>query len=89
MKKTLLSLVAVLGMLSVPLASLADENIGEKINKESNTASRKMKKKAHRAKEAACNEGDAKCAGKKVKHRAEEGSDYMKDKAEEAKDKVD
>lgn len=89
MKKTLLSLVGVLAMLTTPLVSIADENIGEKVNSSANDAGRKMKKSSHRAKEKACKDGSASCAGKKVKHRAEEGADYVGDKAEQAKDKVD
>ena len=50
---------------------------------------RKMKKGAHRMEEAVCNEGDMKCAAKKLKHRAQETGNTIEDKAKETKDKVD
>jgi hypothetical protein len=46
-------------------------------------AKRAMKKGAHRLEEKTCAEGDAKCAAKKLKHRAQESKDYMQDKVDE------
>jgi hypothetical protein len=68
---------------------LANESMSEKASGKAGDAKRAIKKGAHRAGEAVCMEGDAKCLAKKAKNRVEETKDYGKDKAIEAKDAVD
>lgn len=67
----------------------AEESMSEKANSKAHDAKRAVKKGGHRVAEAVCAEGDVKCLEKKAKNRAEEGKDYVKDKAQETKDKVD
>lgn len=73
--------------------SLAEETQIEKVKVEINTVGRKTKKTINRTKEVLCGQltGDNKaaCLAKKAKHRIEEGTDAIKDKATEIKDKVD
>lgn len=76
-------------MTSAPMASFADETMGEKMEAQSNNAKRSMRKSANRMKEHMCAEGDAKCAAKKARHRGEEAKDSISDKADELGNKVD
>lgn len=84
--KRLLILVTALSLTGV---AHGEETVGEKAKSTTQDVKRSMKKGAHRVKEAVCAEGDMKCLGEKAKHRAEEGKDFVKDKATETKDKVD
>ena len=86
--KKLMMMIAVLGFVGMGAAH-AEETIGEKATATGHDAKRAVKKGANRVKEAVCMEGDAKCLAKKGKHRLEEGGDYVKDKAGEAKNAVD
>lgn len=54
-----------------------------------NDVTRDAKKKINRIEEAACTDGDAKCAGQKAKNRIEEAGNATKDKAKELKNKAD
>jgi hypothetical protein len=84
--------VSALAIVAAVMASdvgRADETPGEKATATSDSVGRKMNKAGHRLEEAVCQEGDAKCLAKKAKHRVQEGSNYMKDKAKETKDKAD
>ena len=76
-------------LLLVAPVSFAEQSTSEKVDTTANDAKRSIKKGGNRVKEAVCAEGDAKCLGKKAKHRVQEGADYSKDKAKEAKDHVD
>ena len=67
----------------------AAETIGEKTEATTKDIKRAVKKGAHRASEALCAKGDAKCLAEKAKHRAEEGVDAVKDKASEIKNEID
>lgn len=67
----------------------AEETTGEKAAEMGRDAKHSMKKGMNRAKEAVCMEGDAKCAAKKLKHRAGEAKDATVNKAKEVKDQVD
>jgi len=68
---------------------IASETMQEKKEAVTNDVSRDAKKKINRIEEAACTDGDAKCAGQKAKHRIEEAGDATKDKAKELKNKAD
>ncbi len=82
--------VAVLsGFLLCGSMAMAERTTGEAVDAKANDAGRALKKGGNRVKEAVCAEGDAKCLGKKAKHRGQEGIDYTKDKAKELKDQVD
>lgn len=90
--KTLLSVLTVLGLMGAVTFTQpahAKESTTESMNATKNKVKRSVKKGTHRVEEAVCAEGDAKCLAKKAKHRVEEGSDYVKDKATETKDKMD
>lgn len=54
--------------------------------KRTNEMKRSTKKQMHRLDEKVCLESDAECLREKAKHRAEEGADYVEDKAEETVD---
>jgi hypothetical protein len=69
--------------------ALAEETLSEKAKATTHDAERAAKKAGHRMQEAVCAESDAECLAKKAKHRAEEAKDYVKDKAQEGKNKVD
>ncbi len=68
---------------------IAAEALQEKKEETTNDITRDAKKKINRIEEAACTDGDAKCAGQKAKHRIEEAGDATKDKAKELKNKAD
>ncbi len=61
----------------------ADETPAEKTTETTDSLKRTVEKKVHHVKEAMCAEGDAKCLAYKAKHRVQEGSEYVKDKAKE------
>jgi hypothetical protein len=85
--KKLVLVLALFGFFGA--ASHAAETVGEKAAATTNDAKRAVKKGAHRAGEAMCAEGDAKCLKNKAENRVQEGSDYTKDKAKEVKNNVD
>ena len=68
---------------------IASETMQEKKEAVTNDVARDAKKKINRLEEAACTDGDAKCAGQKAKNRIEEAGDATKDKAKELKNKAD
>lgn len=82
-------LVISLCLLGFSTAVLAEETLKESATAKVHDAKRAVKKGVNRAKEAVCAEGDVKCLEKKAEHRAQEGADYVKDKAKAAADKVD
>lgn len=84
--KSLIMAVALMGLTGF---AYCEETLGEKAEASANDASRSVKKGVNRVQEAVCAEGDMKCLSEKAKHRAEEGTDYTKDKAKELKNSVD
>jgi hypothetical protein len=84
--KSLIVAVALMGMTGL---GYCEETLGEKAESTVNDATRSVKKGVNRAKETVCGEGDVKCLSEKAKHRAEEGTDYSKDKVKELKNDVD
>ncbi len=54
-----------------------------------NELKREANKAVNRVEEAVCMDSDTECLKQKVKNRAEEASDAVKDKASEIKNKVD
>ena len=83
------SMIMILALLGGTVGMVhADESAGEKAEATAHKARRETKKMMHRAQEKVCAEGDAKCLSEKVKHRSQEGSDYLQDKSQEAKDKA-
>jgi len=83
--KSLLVAVLALGFMGV---AHAESESAQKAETTKNDVKRDVKKGWHRTEESVCAQGDAKCAAKKAKHRVKEGSDYMKDKTQEAVDKA-
>ena len=67
----------------------AEQTTEEKAEATKNNVQRTVKKKVHNAEEIVCADGDATCMARKAKHRAQESSDYVKDKTKENVDKVD
>lgn len=67
----------------------AEESVGEKTGAKVNDAKRSIKKGAHKVGEKLCAKGDVACLKDRAAHRAEEAGDYVKDKVEETKNKVD
>ena len=59
----------------------AEQTTSDKATEAAKDTRRAAKKGAHRVQEALCAEGDTVCLAKKVKHRAEEGVETVKDKA--------
>jgi hypothetical protein len=88
---TALALIGALGAAQLGFinAAQAGETVGEKAQAAGNDAARAVKKTVHRVDEAVCTEGDMKCLAEKAKHRAEEATDYTKDKAKELKNELD
>lgn len=93
MMKAIKSKAFVLGLAFVGAlgasAVYADESVGEKAEAKAHDAERAVKKGAHRAEEAVCMQSDTKCLEEKAKHRAQEASDYTKDKTKEVKNSID
>lgn len=87
--KSLMLVVATLFAMSFAQNVSATESLPEKADAQVNNTKRSVKKGVNRVKEAVCMESDTKCLMEKAKHRAEEGGDYLKDKAKEAKNAVD
>jgi hypothetical protein len=85
MKTALLAILAI-GFMG---AAHADQTTGEKATATKNDVKRSAKKKMHKVQEMVCAEGDVECVAEKAKHRTQEGTDYMKDKAKEGVDKAD
>lgn len=84
MLKILFSIVLALG----GIVSLAEETSSERATREANEAKRSAKKAMHRTEEATCAKGDMKCTQEKASHRGKEAKDFMKDKADEAGQKM-
>ena len=84
MHKILILLFACYGF-----AAMADATSAERATTDTNSVERTAKKATHRVQEAVCSKGDVKCAEQKAKNRAEEAKDYVKDKGQETKQKID
>lgn len=83
----LVTISSLIALISTPL--LAAETLQEKKEAVTNDVTRDAKKNINRVEEAACTEGDVKCAGEKAKNRMEEAGDAAKDKTKELKNKAD
>lgn len=86
--KAIVAVVVLSGMVGGGVV-YADETLGEKAAATTNDAMRATKKGAHRVEEATCMQSDTKCLEEKAKHRAQESSDYTKDKSKEVKNAMD
>lgn len=84
--KIILMVLAVCGLFG---SAHGAETLGENANSTVNDAKRTVKKGVNRTKEAFCAKGDVQCMKAKAGHRMDEGTDYVKDKSKEVKDKVD
>ncbi len=84
--KQIFMILALLGSFTF---AQAEETIGEKTEAKVNDAKREIKKSYHRGKEKFCAKGDVACLKERAAHRADEGSDYIRDKSKQLKDKVD
>jgi anti-sigma28 factor (negative regulator of flagellin synthesis) len=78
--------VALMGMAGL---AYSEETLGEKAEAVTNDATRSVKKGVNRTQEAVCMKDDVECLSEKAKHRAEEGTDYSKDKVKELKNDID
>ncbi|MBA2405541.1 MAG: hypothetical protein H0V66_12265 [Bdellovibrionales bacterium] len=76
-------------VLVLSMTAFADETVSEKVVAGANSASRAVKKGAHRTSEALCMKGDLKCAGDKISNRAEEAKDATVDGAEKLENIID
>ena len=83
----LLVIGGLVALISSPV--IAADTLQEKKEAVTNDVTRDAKKKINRIEEAACTDGDAKCAGQKAKNRIEEDGDATKGKAKELKNKAD
>jgi len=87
-------LICTLAMLSFLGAGVARaetstaEKVEQKTTETAHDVKRGAKKGMHKVEDKMCMKGDVKCLEQKAKHKVEEGSDYVKDKASETKDKV-
>ena len=89
--KSLMAAALTVGFLAIgvaPVVAHAEETTKESAQETGRDVKAKAKKGVNRVKEAACTEGDAKCAAKKVGHRADEAGDSVSNKAKEIKDKA-
>jgi uncharacterized low-complexity protein len=83
------ALILALALVGLTTVAHAEETMGEKAEVKAHNTKRAMKKGAHKASEATCMKGDAKCMADKVDHRTSETGDVMNDKATEMKNKMD
>ena len=81
----------VLGLALVLFGSVvkAEETTGEKAAVVGNKAKRALRKGVNRVQETLCAQGDTKCEAEKAKNRLKEGTDVVKDKVTEVKNKAD
>ena len=72
-------------------SALGDQTTGEKVEKWSRDTKSDVKKGYHRAKEEACEmvNGKLHCVDEKIKNRATESKDAIKDKAKDVGDNID
>ncbi|MEQ1557734.1 MAG: hypothetical protein ABL933_02180 [Methyloglobulus sp.] len=87
MKLSKLILIAALSTAFVSAYALETED--EKKEATKKELSRDTDKAVNRVKEAVCMDTDTECLKEKAKHRLEETTDAVKDKAGEVKNKVD
>lgn len=89
MKKQLNDTMKLLALMALSSAPVFAQSTVEKAKATGNDVKREVKKDANRVSEELCTGTKEECAKKKVKNRADEASDAVKDKAEEVRDKVD
>lgn len=85
--KSLILIMAILGVMTIAQAAHSEESMSSKIKETANDTKRASKKGLHRVQEATCTENEVGCAAKKAGNRIQEGTDYTKDKINEATDK--
>ncbi len=74
---------------STPALLSAAETVGEKVEEKANDAKRATKRGMNRVEEKICEATDKNCLDEKLKNRAEETKDIIKDKAKEGKNVLD
>lgn len=85
----IVKVVALLVISALFTNAYALETDNEKSEASSKELNRSVDKLGNRVEEAVCMESDTECLKQKVKNRAEETTDVVKDKASEIKNKVD
>jgi len=87
MKSTKVFAIILLSLMYTSAFAIETEN--EKTEATKKELKRETDKAVNRIKEAVCMESDAKCIEEKAKHRVQETTDSVKDKASEIVNKVD
>jgi hypothetical protein len=87
MKLSKLLAMAIMSLMFTGAYALETEN--EKNEATKNELKRETNKAVNRVKEAVCMDSDTECLKEKVKNRAQEATDAVKDKTTEIKNKVD
>lgn len=80
------NIILVFLLLGAGISGCDNKTTYEKAEETKNDAKRGAKKTMNRIDEKFCAESDLECLAEKAKHRAEEGADYVEDKAEETVD---
>jgi hypothetical protein len=87
MKMTKSVSALILALLFTSAYALETEN--EKSGTTKQELKREVNKAGHRVEETVCMDSDAECLKQKVKHRTEEATETVKDKASEIRNKAD
>jgi len=87
--KTRLAGMLAAAFLITGATAYADETIPEKGKATSKDVKRQGRKAVHRTEEALCTGTKAECAKEKAKNRVDEGTEAVKDEADELKQKAD
>lgn len=80
------NIIFVLLLIGGAFSGCDNKTVSERAEETTNDAKRGTKKTMNRIDEKLCAESDLECLSEKAKHRAEEGADYVEDKAEETVD---
>ncbi|MBL8952026.1 MAG: hypothetical protein JNK82_14680 [Myxococcaceae bacterium] len=88
MKTTITSMLAA-AVLMTGAVAFAEETVPEKAKAGANDVKRSGRKAVNRTEESLCMGTKAECAKKKVKNRANETKDAVKDEADQLENKVD
>lgn len=86
--------ILMIALATAPLFSTlawAEETTGEKVGEVASDTKKAVKKGVRNMKDATCEmvNGKMECAGKKLKHKAQNAGDEIGDKADDVKKKVD
>jgi hypothetical protein len=89
-QQSLIGLLSLFLLASTPVAASASEGdeVKNDATSDAHTAKREVKKAGHRISEATCTGSKAECAGRKTKHRLQEGADKVSDKVSEGDDRI-